>query len=88
MNEIPLLPLIRAFMEKPMSGPEIEARSMEIIDREAPPHPFPPQSLPAQSGTQQVPCVQTAEGSEHSPHDPPHPSFPHSRLPHAGSHEG
>ena len=35
MNEIPRRPLIRAFLEKPMSGSEIEARSMEIIDREA-----------------------------------------------------
>jgi precorrin isomerase len=42
MNEIPKRPLIRAFLEQPMSGVEIEARSMEIIDREAPPHPFPP----------------------------------------------
>jgi precorrin-8X/cobalt-precorrin-8 methylmutase len=43
MNEIPRRPLIRAFLESPMSGPEIEARSMEIIDREAPSHPFPPE---------------------------------------------
>ena len=43
MNETPHRPLIRVFLEKPMSGPEIEARSMEIIDREAPPHPFPPE---------------------------------------------
>jgi precorrin isomerase len=42
MNEIPKRSLIRAFLEQPMNGVEIEARSMEIIDREAPPHPFPP----------------------------------------------
>ena len=42
MDVIPHRPLIRAFLESPMSGSEIEARSMEIIDREAPPHPFPP----------------------------------------------
>lgn len=42
MNELPKRPLIRAFLEQPLSGSEIEARSMEIIDREAPPHPFPP----------------------------------------------
>jgi precorrin-8X/cobalt-precorrin-8 methylmutase len=42
MNGIPHQPLIRAFLEKPMSGSEIEALSMEIIDREAPPHTFPP----------------------------------------------
>jgi len=42
MSEIPRRPLIRAFLERPMSGPEIEARSMEIIDGEAPPHAFPP----------------------------------------------
>ncbi|MHB8770961.1 MAG: precorrin-8X methylmutase [Syntrophales bacterium] len=42
MNEKPDRPLIRAFLEAPMSGPEIEARSLEIIDREAPPHPFGP----------------------------------------------
>ncbi len=35
-------PLMRAFLDAPMSGPEIEARSMEMIDREAPAHPFPP----------------------------------------------
>jgi len=42
MNETPPRPLMRAFLDAPMSGPEIEARSMEIIDREAPAHPFPP----------------------------------------------
>jgi precorrin-8X/cobalt-precorrin-8 methylmutase len=42
MNETPKQPLILAFLEQPMSGVEIEARSMEIIDREAPSHPFPP----------------------------------------------
>ncbi len=42
MNETPDRPLIRAFLEAPMSGPEIEARSLEIIDREAPPHRFGP----------------------------------------------
>lgn len=41
MNET-TRPLMRAFLEKPLSGPEIEARSMEIIDREAPAHPFLP----------------------------------------------
>jgi precorrin-8X/cobalt-precorrin-8 methylmutase len=42
MNETPPRPLMRAFLDAPMSGPEIEARSMEIIDREAPAHPFRP----------------------------------------------
>ena len=42
MNETAPRPLIRAFLDAPMSGPEIEARSMEIIDREAPAHPFGP----------------------------------------------
>jgi precorrin-8X/cobalt-precorrin-8 methylmutase len=42
MNETPPRPLMQAFLDKPMSGPEIEARSMEIIDREAPAHPFGP----------------------------------------------
>ncbi|MHB8910420.1 MAG: precorrin-8X methylmutase [Syntrophales bacterium] len=42
MNEAPPRSLMRAFLDEPMSGPEIEARSMEIIDREAPAHPFPP----------------------------------------------
>lgn len=42
MNEAPPRPLMRAFLDAPLSGPEIEARSMEIIDREAPAHPFPP----------------------------------------------
>jgi precorrin-8X/cobalt-precorrin-8 methylmutase len=40
MNETPPRPLMRVFLEAPMSGPEIEARSMEIIDSEAPAHPF------------------------------------------------
>jgi precorrin-8X/cobalt-precorrin-8 methylmutase len=40
MNETPHRPLIGAFMEAPLSGPEIEAKSFEIIDREAPPHRF------------------------------------------------
>lgn len=35
-------PLIRAFLDAPLSGPEIEARSMEIIDAEAPAHAFSP----------------------------------------------
>jgi len=43
MNEILRRPLIRAFLEAPLSGPEIEAKSMEIIDREAPPHRFTPE---------------------------------------------
>ena len=42
MNETPPRPLMRAFLDAPMSGPEIEARSMEIIDTEAPAHPFGP----------------------------------------------
>ncbi len=42
MNEPPPRPLMRSFLDAPMSGPEIETRSMEIIDREAPAHPFPP----------------------------------------------
>jgi precorrin-8X/cobalt-precorrin-8 methylmutase len=40
MNETLRRPLIRAFLEAPLSGPEVEAKSMEIIDREAPPHRF------------------------------------------------
>ena len=40
MNETIKRPLIRAFLEAPLSGPEVEAKSMEIIDREAPPHRF------------------------------------------------
>ncbi len=43
MNETPPRPLMRAFLDAPMSGPEIETRSMEIIDAEAPAHPFPPE---------------------------------------------
>jgi precorrin isomerase len=42
MNETLKRPLIRAFLEAPLSGPEIEAKSMEIIDQEAPPHQFTP----------------------------------------------
>ena len=42
MNETPERPLIRAFLDAPLSGPEIEAKSMEIIDREAPEHRFTP----------------------------------------------
>jgi precorrin-8X/cobalt-precorrin-8 methylmutase len=34
--------LMRNFMESPMSGPDIEARSFEIIDSEAPAHGFSP----------------------------------------------
>lgn len=34
--------LIRDFLASPLSGPEIEARSFEIIDREAPAHDFTP----------------------------------------------
>lgn len=33
-------PLLRAFLERPLSGPEIETLSLEIIDKEAPPHSF------------------------------------------------
>lgn len=40
MNEIVHRPLIRAFLDAPLSGPEIETKSMEIIDREAPAHRF------------------------------------------------
>jgi precorrin-8X/cobalt-precorrin-8 methylmutase len=36
-------PLIHALYERPMSGAAIEARSFEIIDREAPPHCFSPE---------------------------------------------
>jgi precorrin isomerase len=42
MNETVKRPSIRAFLDAPLSGPEIEARSMEIIDREAPAHRFTP----------------------------------------------
>jgi precorrin-8X/cobalt-precorrin-8 methylmutase len=42
MNETTPRPLMRAFLDAPMSGPEIETRSMEIIDREVPSKPFPP----------------------------------------------
>ncbi len=42
MNETPRRPMMRSFLDAPMSGPEIEARSMEIIDRETPAHPFGP----------------------------------------------
>jgi len=42
MNETVKRPWIRAFLDAPLSGPEIEARSMEIIDREAPAHRFTP----------------------------------------------
>jgi len=40
MNETIKRPLIRAFLDAPLSGPEIEAKSMEIIDREAPAQRF------------------------------------------------
>ncbi|PJC71840.1 MAG: precorrin-8X methylmutase, partial [Syntrophobacterales bacterium CG_4_8_14_3_um_filter_58_8] len=40
MNESPGRPLIRAFLDAPLGGPEIEVKSMEIIDREAPAHRF------------------------------------------------
>lgn len=43
MNETPGRPLIRAFLDAPLSGPEIEAKSMEVIDREAPTHRFTPE---------------------------------------------
>ena len=46
MNEMRPRPLMRAFLDAPLSGPEIEARSMEIIDREAPAHPFGPGEWP------------------------------------------
>ncbi len=40
MTEPTRRPLIRDFLEAPLSGPEIEAKSMEIIDREVPSHGF------------------------------------------------
>jgi precorrin isomerase len=40
MNGTQKRPLIRAFLEAPLSGPQIEARSMEIIDAEAPANRF------------------------------------------------
>ena len=46
MIETPHRPLLEAFLEAPLSGPEIEARSFEIIDREAPPHGFGPDRWP------------------------------------------
>jgi precorrin isomerase len=46
MNENPPRTLMHSFLEAPLSGPEIEARSLEIIDREAPPHPFGPGEWP------------------------------------------
>jgi precorrin-8X/cobalt-precorrin-8 methylmutase len=46
MNETPIRPLIRAFLEAPISGPEIEAKSLEIIDREAPAHHFTAEEWP------------------------------------------
>lgn len=42
MNETPPRPLLRAFLDAPLSGPEIETRSMEIIEQEAPAHAIPP----------------------------------------------
>jgi precorrin-8X/cobalt-precorrin-8 methylmutase len=42
MNETPTRALLKTFLEAPLSGPEIEARSLEIIDREAPAHAFSP----------------------------------------------
>ena len=42
MNDTHSRPLLRAFLEAPLSGPEIETRSMEIIDQEAPSHSFSP----------------------------------------------
>ena len=35
-------PMIRTLLAKPLDGAAIEARSLEIIDREAPPHQFQP----------------------------------------------
>jgi precorrin isomerase len=46
MNETPHRPLIGALTEAPLSGPEIEAKSFEIIDREVPPHRFGPDQWP------------------------------------------
>jgi len=43
MNETDKRPLIRAFLDAPLSGPEIETKSMEIIDREVPEHRFTPE---------------------------------------------
>lgn len=46
MNENPPRTLMDAFLAAPLSGPEIEARSLAIIDSEAPPHPFGPREWP------------------------------------------
>jgi len=46
MNENPPRTLMQTFLEAPLSGPEIEARSLAIIDNEAPPHPFDPREWP------------------------------------------
>ena len=46
MNETDQRPLIRVFLDAPLSGPEIETKSMEIIDREAPAHRFTPEEWP------------------------------------------
>jgi len=43
MNETPGRQLIRAFLDAPLSGPEIEVKSMEIIDREAQAHRLTPE---------------------------------------------
>lgn len=40
MNHTERRPLIRDFLDAPMSGPEIEDKSMAIIDREVGAHPF------------------------------------------------
>lgn len=42
MNDSPKRSLLHVYLENPLSWPEIEARSMDIIDREAPPHTFSP----------------------------------------------
>lgn len=39
-------PLIHELLANPLSGEQIEARSMATIDREAPPHPFTPEQWP------------------------------------------
>jgi precorrin isomerase len=39
----PQLPLIRSLYASPLSGAEIESRSLRIVDREAPPNSFTPQ---------------------------------------------
>jgi len=46
MNKAPRRPLIGAFLEAPLSGQEIEERSLDIIEKEAPPHRFTAEQWP------------------------------------------